>query len=92
MEAHESGDSDREQRNADRKQRQYNQREMVAINRFKQDYYAAITPQSRKDVFEKNIFPALREYWESVGIILTSHDQVLKKARVCFTMCLFVCC
>lgn len=47
--------------------RVYDEHERGAIDPFKKEYLDATTPSTRKTVAQLKIFPALFQYWESIG-------------------------
>lgn len=61
--------------------RVYDKHERAAIDVFKKDYMEASTPTARKLVCQHKVFPALFNYWESIGEVL-NEDQIVVRSKV----------
>lgn len=57
--------------------RVYDQYERAAIDVFKNEYLEATTPAARKMLAQLKIFPALFNYWESIGVIINEEKRKL---------------
>ena len=58
-----------------RLQRVYNEQEQAAINPFKTEYFNVTTPTARKTIAQAHIFPALFNYWDSIGIEIDDEEM-----------------
>ena len=56
--------------------RVYDKQERAVINLFKNEYMEATSPSARKLVCQLNIFPALFNYWETIGVVLDDDEKV----------------
>lgn len=56
--------------------RVYNQQELATINEFKNDYMEAATPAARKTICQFKIFPAIFNYWASIGEVIDEENKV----------------
>jgi hypothetical protein len=59
----------------DDENRVYNRHEREKINPFKSDYMKTTNPAERKALAQAQIFPALFNYWSSIGIDLNPEEQ-----------------
>ena len=58
--------------------RLYNPQERAAIDPFKSDYLAATSPGARKTIAQTCIFPALWNYWQSIGQVTVVDDDEMR--------------
>lgn len=56
--------------------RVYNKHERAAIDIYKIEYMEATTPAARKTICQLKIFPALFNYWESIGDVIDDEEKV----------------
>jgi hypothetical protein len=59
----------------------YSPQERAAINPFKHDYFEATTPAARKSIAQAHIFPALFNYWVSIGVDI-NQDEMKVRSQV----------
>ena len=57
------------------RKRVYNAQERAVINPFKDDFLNAATLAARKAIAQVHIFPALFNYWDSIGITLNDVEM-----------------
>jgi hypothetical protein len=57
------------------RRRAYNEDERLVINKFKEDYMKSTSPAERKTIAQVKIFPAIFEYWSSIGVDLNPAEQ-----------------
>jgi hypothetical protein len=62
--------------------RVYDEHERAAIDIFKKEYMEATTPTGRRVIAQLKIFPALFNYWESIGDIIDEKERK-KRSKVC---------
>src|ERR1700679_1153201 len=55
--------------------RVYNAQERAVINPFKEDFLNAATPAARKAIAQVHMFPALFNYWDSIGITINDDEM-----------------
>lgn len=53
----------------------YNEGERLVIDKFKEEYMKSTTPTERKTIAQVKIFPAIFEYWSSIGVDLNPVEQ-----------------
>ena len=56
----------------------YNARERAAIDPFKDEYMAATSAAARKAIAQIHIFPALWNYWSSIGEVIDDNQMALR--------------
>jgi hypothetical protein len=56
----------------------YNAQERAAIDVFKNQYLEATSPAARKTIAQAHIFPALFNYWISVGKVIDDKEMNLR--------------
>lgn len=61
---------------------QYNAQELAVINPFKEEYFSADTPVQRKTIAQTLIYPALFNYWESIGKGVRGDDNMTREIQV----------
>jgi hypothetical protein len=68
----------------------YNSEERSKIDIFKPQYLEATSPAARKTIAQVHIFPALFNYWTSIGHIIDDHAMRVRSA-VCRSFKIRVC-
>jgi hypothetical protein len=63
--------------------RVYNDQEREVIDAFKTQYLDATSPAARKTIAMVHIFPALFNYWSSIGEFIDDSEKVLR-STVCW--------
>jgi hypothetical protein len=62
----------------DNQHRVYNVHERASIDVFKIKYMEATTPAARKSIAQLDVFPALFNYWMSIGNIYSTEEIKMK--------------
>ena len=57
------------------RERTYNEGERFVIDKFKEQYMQSTTPSQRKNIAQAMIFPAIFDYWSSIGVDLNPVEQ-----------------
>jgi hypothetical protein len=58
--------------------RVYNEQERAAIDVFKDQYMEATSPGGRKTIAQVHVFPALFNYWASIGTVIDEKQKELR--------------
>ena len=58
----------------DNQHRVYNEQERASIDVFKNKYMEATTAAARKSIAQLEIFPALFNYWKSIGKVFSTEE------------------